>query len=525
MNPKESTNCVGAEEKLKQSEARNRAWLENSPVCTKIVDRDFNLQFMSYAGVKALQIDDVTKLYGKPYPFDFYPDSFKIPMRKNLRKAMDTGEVITQEASVVDVKGNELWFHSTIVPVNDDKGELDYLMVVSLETTARKRAESDLISLRNYLSNIIDSMPSMLIGVDENYKVTQWNSETEKLTAIKADRAIGTELHKLIPRFKDKIHLIKEAIESRETQTEPKLPYIIEGHVKYEDFTIFPLISNGAEGAVIRIDDITERVKIEEVMIQSEKMQSIGGLASGMAHEINNPLGGIMQGYQNIQNRIDPERPKNQEVAIKYNLNLYDMYDYLTDRKIIAFLNGGHDACERAAQIVRNMLMFSRKPDSKLSAVNIAELVDHTIELGSTDYDMKRKYDFKFVDIVKEYGIDLPKINCCASEIEQVLLNIFKNAIQAMEVIETEGYEPQFHIRLLKEPDHVRIEVEDNGPGIPEDIRKRIFEPFFTTKSVGIGTGLGLSVSYMIVTQNHGGTFEVASEVGKSTRFIIRLPI
>jgi len=525
MNSKESANCGSAEEKLKQSEARNHAWLENSPVCTKIVDCDFNLQFMSYAGVKALQIDDVTTLYGKPYPFDFYPDSFKIPMRENLQKATDTGEVITQEASVVDVKGNELWFHSTIVPVNDDKGELDYLMVVSLETTARKRAELELIGLRNYLSNIIDSMPSMLIGVDQNYKVTQWNSEAEKQTGISAAGAVGNELHILIPRLTDKIGLIKKAIQSREVQVESKQPYIIEGLVKYEDLTVFPLISNKVQGAVIRIDDITERVKIEEVMIQSEKMQSIGGLASGMAHEINNPLGGIMQGYQNIQNRIDPERPKNQEAAAKYNLNLRDMYDYLTDRKIIAFLNGGHNACKRAAQIVRNMLMFSRKPDSELSAVNIAELVDHSIELGSTDYDMKKKYDFKFVDIVKEYAPDLPEINCCASEIEQVLLNIFKNAIQAMEVIETEGYKPQFHIRLLKEPEHVRIEVEDNGPGIPEDIRKRIFEPFFTTKPVGIGTGLGLSVSYMIVTQNHGGTFEVVSEMGKFTRFIIRLPI
>jgi PAS domain S-box-containing protein len=132
------------EEKLKKSEKQRRAWLENSPDCTKIVDLDFNLQYMSGAGVRGLRIDDISPYYGKPYPFDFYPDSFKIPMRKNLAKAKETGETITQEAPVVDVEGNEVWFHSTIVPVNDDEGQLDYLMVVSIDTTNRKQVEETL---------------------------------------------------------------------------------------------------------------------------------------------------------------------------------------------------------------------------------------------------------------------------------------------------------------------------------------------------------------------------------------------
>lgn len=117
------------EKRLKDSEQRNRAWIDHSPVCTKIVDLDFNLQFMSSAGVKGLNLDDITAYYGKPYPLDFYPDSFKIPMTKNLKKAKETGEIITQEAPVVDVDGNELWFHSTIVPVKGEEDRIDYLVL------------------------------------------------------------------------------------------------------------------------------------------------------------------------------------------------------------------------------------------------------------------------------------------------------------------------------------------------------------------------------------------------------------
>ena len=139
--------------------------------------------------------------------------------------------------------------------------------------------------------------------------------------------------------------------------------------------------------------------------------------------------------------------------------------------------------------------------------------------------DLKKKYDFKFIDIVKEYAPDLTPVMCSPSELEQVLLNLFKNALHAMEEVEEDGYTPQFKIRLVKEPDFARIEIEDNGPGMPEEVRKRIFEPFFTTKPVGVGTGLGLSVSYMIITQNHSGTFECETALGKGTKFTIRLPL
>lgn len=132
-----------AEEKLRALEQRSRTWLEYSPVCTKIIGLDFNLQYMSSAGIRGLKIDDVTLLYGKPYPFHFYPESFKNQMIGNLNRSKETGEIITQEAAVIDTTGDEIWFRSTIVPVTDDHGQMDYFIIVSLDISEQVAAERE----------------------------------------------------------------------------------------------------------------------------------------------------------------------------------------------------------------------------------------------------------------------------------------------------------------------------------------------------------------------------------------------
>jgi len=401
----------------------------------------------------------------------------------------------------------------------------EQMSALSHEITERKQAEKELLTLRNYLVNVIDSMPSIIIGVDPDCIITQWNSHAEQATGCSASDAIGNSLCAVVPRLCSEIESIRDAILKREVRTTHKHTYIEDEHIYYEDITIYPLVSDNETGAVIRIDHITERVQMEELMVQSEKMRSIAGLAAGMAHEINNPLSVITQGVQNITRRLDPGLQKNIEVALKYDVDLEKLKGFLDERRIFSFLDNSQQAVERAAGIVKNMLMFSRKSDSQHCLVDMRNVIENAIALGSSDYDMRKRYDFKFVDIIKEYDPDLPPVNCCASEIEQVLLNLFKNALQAMEDITIEGHKPLFHVRLFKEESKVHIEIEDNGPGMDENVRTRIFEPFFTTKPVGVGTGLGLSVSYMIITQNHGGTFEVESELGHGTKFIIHLPL
>jgi signal transduction histidine kinase len=195
---------------------------------------------------------------------------------------------------------------------------------------------------------------------------------------------------------------------------------------------------------------------------------------------------------------------------------------YLERRRILRFLDGIVQSGRRAARIVANMLEFSRAGDSGLVPCHMAALLDKSIELAVNDYDLKKKYDFRRITIEREYASGLPKVACDPTRMEQVLFNLLKNAAQAMAELPDEP--GRIVLRTRFEPPWVRLEVEDNGPGIPETIRKRVFEPFFTTKPTGSGTGLGLSVSYFIVTETHKGTMSVESAPGHGTRFIIQLP-
>lgn len=126
---------------------------------------------------------------------------------------------------------------------------------------------------------------------------------------------------------------------------------------------------------------------------------------------------------------------------------------------------------------------------------------------------------------MQDFAPDLPEVLCMPTEIEQVLLNLFKNAAQAMPERGQRADAPRITVRGALEGDRIRLDVADNGPGMVEDVRRRVFEPFYTTKNVGEGTGLGLSVSYFIITTNHGGSFSVQSEPGSGTMFSIRLPL
>lgn len=285
--------------------------------------------------------------------------------------------------------------------------------------------------------------------------------------------------------------------------------------IKDENGKIVSTLSSGL--------DITQSRQTQEVLIQTEKLITVGSLAAGMAHEINNPLAGILQSIQVILGRISPDLPANLKIAEECGTTIEAVNAYLVRRNIPNFLSAAKEAGERASSIVENMLSFSRKSEPTFSPHDIGELLDRTIALAENEYDLKKKYDFRQIDLIKEYAPDLPFVPCEAIEIQQVILNLLKNAAQALFLMKPKA--PRIILRTLKEKDVVRIEVEDNGPGMTEEIRRHIFQPFFTTKSVGIGTGLGLSVSYFIITENHGGTMDVKTVPGKGTIFIIRLPV
>jgi len=409
-------------------------------------------------------------------------------------------------------------------PLVDSGGIVRSICGISTDITERKRVDEEKTRLRALLQNMIDSMPSILVTVDSAMCVMLWNREAERVTAVTQENAKGQPLDTLIPWLKSRLELIESAIRDRALRKEPKAYCSLGNDRRVLDITVFPLVTNGVDGAVIRVDDVTDRVRLEEMMIQSEKMMSVGGLAAGMAHEINNPLAGMLQNAQVMANRLKPDLKANVAAAEKCGVTIQQIGQYMELRAIPAMLAAIRESGERAAAIVQNMLSFSRRSSGRKTRENIHALLDSTLQLAENDYDLKKKNDFRKIRIVRNYADALPEIDCSPTEIQQVLFNLLKNSAQALSEKCPEPI-PEIAIRTLREENSILIEISDNGPGIPEDVKRHIFEPFFTTKPVGVGTGLGLSVSYFIITENHNGSMEVRSKNGPGTIFCIRLPI
>ncbi len=277
--------------------------------------------------------------------------------------------------------------------------------------------------------------------------------------------------------------------------------------------------------AIAFVQDITERKGMEEMIIQSEKMLSVGGLAAGMAHEINNPLAGMLQTAQVMSQRLTAgaNLTANKKAAKEAGTSIEAIDRFMQARGIPQMLLAITESGQRMADIVSNILSFARKDESDLSSHSLNQILDKTIALAATDYNLKKNYDFKQIKITREYDDNLPDIPCQAGKIQQVILNILTNGAQAMQ--EADTLEPQFILRTYADPvrNRVCLEIEDNGPGMDEKTRKHIFDPFFTTKPVGVGTGLGLSVSYFIITETHKGEMMVESSPGAGAKFIIQL--
>jgi len=386
---------------------------------------------------------------------------------------------------------------------------------------SRRRAEENARGHR-YLKTILDAVPSVLVGVDNQGFITHWNLEAEKNTGFREARVIGQRVTDVFPELPVQLARIREAVDGAQPVVEHKIPIRMGDDTRFFDISINPLAADTFGGVVICIDDLTDRVRIEEVMIQTEKMISVGGLAAGMAHEINNPLAGILQNMQVLKNRISDSFNKNLTVASEVGVPFDRMKAYLQQRGVPKMIDSVIHSGRRAARIVESMLAFSRKSDAQLAPHPLSKLFEETLELAQNDYDLKKKYDFRKITIHREMDPNLPAVPCEKTKIQQVLLNILKNGAQAMASPDDDP--PAFTIRIYRDGDMACIDIEDNGSGMDEMTRKRVFEPFFTTKGVGEGTGLGLSISYFIITENHGGRMEIRSTPGEGTVFTISLP-
>lgn len=383
---------------------------------------------------------------------------------------------------------------------------------------------------KRHLQTMINSVPDILVGVNAEGKVTYWNIAAFEKTGLSFDKALGTHIITALPQLPLSDDQLEEIIKHQQPFINRQLQQIENEEPRFYDLRIYPLISGQVSsgqtsGAVIQLKDVTKRVQLENMMIQNEKMSSLGELAAGIAHEINNPLGVILHNVQNIIRRTSPELQSNIEIANKHELNFDDFTDYLSEREIPQFLSNIKAAGERAGKIVTNMLDFSHSNHNEKNWVNIPTLIEQAIEFNR-NAGFAEQAKMSHVKVITKIESDFPSIYASSAELQQVFLNLLRNAYQALTSDEyKQPDELRIEISVYAKKSDVIIEVSDNGPGIKDSVKDHIFEPFFTTKEVGKGTGLGLSVSYFIITEHHKGKISVSSQYGKGATFKIRLPM
>lgn len=439
-----------------------------------------------------------------------------------LQKPMEPSQML---AAINDVLSEHKTGSKPVKELPDKaKEQLDVMYQHTLARMLDQKV-AELEQTRDYLKNVFDSMPSLLIGVENNGNVHDLNEVAVKRIGTTLEEARGKPVWQLFSPLLEYSSQIKLSLARKQPLNLSRIKYMHNGMNGFIDLISYPLHSGDADGAVIRIDDITDNVRMEEAMIQTEKMLSVGIMAAGMAHEINNQLAGLTLGVQNILRRISPELAKNQIVSQKHGVELNKLHDYLKDRQVLEMLSGIKDSADRAGNIIENMLHFSRKSGAMFEQADISQLLDQTLNMASLDYDLKKQYDFRNIDIEKNYDSALPQIPCIPAQLKQVLLNLFRNAAQAMFQQDLQEKRAKLLVTTYLCDNNAVIEVADNGPGITQDLQQKIFEPFYTTKPADEGVGLGMFIAYFIITDTHGGHISVQSEPNQGTKFIIELPL
>ncbi len=507
-----------AQKALKESEKRFRELANLLPEIVYETDADLNFTYVNKVTVEKFgysKEEFLTNINSR----DLLIDEHINLMLYNTFENSDNNTRTVNEYTFKKKDGTTFTGLINGKPIKE-RGRIIGFRGIVVDITKIKESEEKIKNLQIYLANIINSMPSAIIGFDKKYNITLWNKEAEEKYKKSKTDVVGQNIYTICPDISTKKSIISKSLDTGEIKN-IRTSRDKEQSKRHENIIIFPL-EKESEGAVIRIDDITEQARMEELIIHSEKMLSVGGLATGMAHEINNPLAGMTQNANMILRRM---KRKNAEKYLQKSEDYDIINDFFKKRHLYKFLNYIVQSGYRAAKIVDNMLSFAKQGRLIYSNEDINDVINETLKLIVNDYDMKNKFNFQLINIETEFNFG-KKIKCEKNKLQQVILNLLKNAAEAVYEkyrISEDSYIPKIKIKTEEKATNVIITIEDNGTGIPDIIKTRIFEPFYTTKNSG--KGLGLAVSYFIITKNHDGHIELESSNEHGSKFIITIPI
>ncbi len=431
--------------------------------------------------------------------------------RKILEK---TGELFekgftTYEAKYKSKEGKHIDVECISSMVKNEQGEYIAGVSVIRDISERKTAEKEIREAKEFLERIIQGSKDGILISDRGGYIQSANEAMKAMIGLENEEIVGKHSAELL--LDDKLEKekvlgkMKELFESGFASYETKYKGKDGNQVEAECYlsVIKDEEGNNIAGVSI-IRDITERKKMQQQLIQSEKLKSLGELAGGVAHDFNNVLAAILGRAQLLKMQFKP--PPGKEEKRKA------MIDLIKSLEII------ERASSDGAETVRRIQEFSRRrsDDKEFGRVDVNELLKNSLEFTSVRWKAEAESKGIKINIAREFS-SLPLTSGSAAELREVFTNILNNAVDAM---------PQggtLHIKTATENNLISIEIKDTGIGIPEDIKNRIFDPFFTTKGVQ-STGLGLSTSYGIINR-HKGTILVDSAEGKGTTFTIKLPI
>ncbi|MEN8199384.1 MAG: PAS domain S-box protein [Thermodesulfobacteriota bacterium] len=468
-----------------------------------------------------------------PYSQVIHPDDLPrvVGEMETLPKNRERKSFRHEPYRIITRDNKTKWIDDQTHIVRDDQGEVIRFQGMVVDVTRRQYAIQALQESEARYAALFTNNHTVILLVDpKSGDIVDANPAACRFYGYSSEELLNMKISAINVIDKEECNALMAEVEVQNSSSFLLKHRLKNGEIRDVEVFTGPMAIEGRTLLCSVIHDVTQRIQLEEEvarsreqLIMGQKMKTIAGLAAGVAHEINTPLSAILQSIQVIQRGFSSEVSGNRSLAEQHGIDLEKLDNYVQEKELDFFLEGIRSSASNAARIVSDLLQFSRPNRGEVQGVIVEELLDSALTLARADYDLKKRYDIINVEISREYDPELPPLYCVPMEIEQVFLNLLKNAVQAMAET-SELRKPHITLRTLRKDDRMRIEVEDNGPGMDEEIRGQVFDPFYTTKEVGTGTGLGLSVAYGIVQDKHKGKIWVESAAGNGALFIVELP-